>query len=271
MNEPRIIVFDSGLGGLTVLKAIHDLIPGAAFLYVADDAAFPYGDMVGPDVIGRVRKVMDRVMATGTPDAVVVACNTASTMVMSMLRARYKVPFIGTVPAIKPAAEITKSGLVSVLATPGTIERDYTRALIRSFASHVHVRLIGSSRLATLAEQIASGKEVPDDAISAEIAPAFLDQDDRKTDAVVLGCTHYPLIIDRLKALALWDVEWINPAPAIARQVATVLNGREERTEHRVSPAAIHLVFSSGRAADDAVISTMEHIGLPRPFIGSDH
>jgi glutamate racemase len=219
----KILVFDSGLGGLTVYRAIRALKPDADYLYLGDDARFPYGALAPQELIDRVAHVIGTAMADFSADCIVIACNTASTLVLPSLRARYAVPVVGTVPAIKPAAAMTKSGMISVLATPGTVSRDYTFDLIRDFAAGARVNLVGSKVLAGLAEQVLRGEIVEDTAILTEIAPCFVAQDGVHTDVVVLACTHYPLLIDRLAALAPWPVAWIDPAPAIARRVVQVL------------------------------------------------
>ncbi|MBU2485565.1 MAG: aspartate/glutamate racemase family protein, partial [Alphaproteobacteria bacterium] len=153
MSERPVLVFDSGIGGLSVLREARVIMPGRRFVYVADDAGFPYGrweeDALRDRIVGLFAGLIER----HDPALVIIACNTASTIVMPALRAAYPdVPFVGTVPAIKPAAERTRSGLVSVLATPGTVKRQYTRDLIRDYADKVHVRLVGSENLAELAE-----------------------------------------------------------------------------------------------------------------------
>ncbi len=222
---PRIIVFDSGLGGLSVLKEIRAARPDAAITYIADTARFPYGDLAEAEVIARGLAIFDRLAAERTPDLAVIACNTASTLVLPPLRAAFDFPFVGTVPAIKPAAARTTSGLVSVLATPGTVKRDYTRALIDTYAFHVDVTLVGATRLASLAEAAMRGEEIPDEAFRAEIAPAFVRRGSKRTDTVVLACTHYPLVLDRLERVAPWPLDWIDPAPAIARRAASLLEG----------------------------------------------
>src|SRR5690606_30489680 len=125
MRAPRILVFDSGLGGLTVLREIAGQRPDAEIAYVADTGGFPYGALIEKDVVRRVLAVMETMIARHKPDIAVIACNTASTLVLPHLRAVHAIPFVGTVPAIKPAAETTKSRRVSVLATPGTVRRDY--------------------------------------------------------------------------------------------------------------------------------------------------
>src|SRR6195952_5564053 len=131
---PRILLFDSGLGGLTVLREIVGTRPDAHYVYVADDTFFPYGHHGEDQIIARVVPLIGELIAAHLPDLVVVACNTASTLVMSHLRAEYNLPFVGPVPAIKPACAQSKTRRVSVLGTRGTVKREYTRALIRDFA-----------------------------------------------------------------------------------------------------------------------------------------
>src|SRR5262249_34996410 len=153
------------------------------------------------------------------PDLVVIACNTASTLALPALRARYTVPFVGTVPAIKPACAASHSKLVSVLGTEATVQREYTRKLIDDFAQGCAVTLVGAARLAAITEDALRGQPVDDAAVASEIAPCFIANGARRTDTVVLACTHYPLLLDRLVRLAPWPVAWIDPAPAIARRV----------------------------------------------------
>jgi glutamate racemase len=167
--------------------------------------------------------VLARPAADFQPDAIVNACNTASTVSLPALRAAFSQPVIGTVPAVKPAAQLSHSGLISVLGTSATVRREYTRSLIKEFGQGKEFTLVGSSRLAALAEAAMSGSPVPDDAIRAEIAPCFVEADGRRTDVVVLACTHYPLLLDRLERLVPWPVAWLDPAPAIARRTANVL------------------------------------------------
>src|SRR3984893_1225291 len=223
-RAPTILVFDSGLGGLTVFAEVARLLPGARLIYAADDAAFPYGDLEEGALVARVMSVIDRMITRCGPDIVVIACNTASTLALSHLRVRFpQIPFVGTVPAIKPAASQSRSGMISVLATPGTVARDYTRELIRTHATHCAVTLAGSSALAPLAEAFMQGKNVSDAAIAREIAPAFVTSGELRTDCIVLACTHYPLLLRHFERLAPWPVAWIDPAPAIARRAGHIL------------------------------------------------
>src|SRR3954464_2663533 len=160
-----IVLFDSGLGGLTVLREIALVRPDARFIYVADDAFFPYGHHSEAHIIARVVPLVGELIADHAPDLVVIACNTASTLVMSHLRAEYKTPFVGTVPAIKPACASSKSRRVSVLGTRGTVEREFTRALIRNFAQGGEVTLGGAPAPASLAEAALRGGDPADAAI----------------------------------------------------------------------------------------------------------
>ncbi len=223
---PSILVFDSGLGGLTVLREIVAARPDAHYRYVADDAFFPYGHHSEEQIIARVVPLIGELIDTHAPDLIVIACNTAATIVLSYLREAYKIPFVGTVPAIKPACAQSKTKRVSVLGTKGTVKREYTKKLIRDFGQGCEVTLVGSPELAALAEAALNGKAVSDDDILAELAPCFVgDGSDAaaRTDTVVLACTHFPLLLDRLKRLAPWPVAWIDPAPAIARRVLDLL------------------------------------------------
>ena len=217
-----VLVFDSGLGGLTVLARMRRLMPDLDCLYVADDAGFPYGAYEDRTLTCHVVQTVSRLIAAHRPRLVVIACNSASTLVLPHLRARHALSFVGTVPAIKPAAAATRSGLVSVLATPGTVARDYTRALIRDHAAGVSVTLVGAAGLAGIAEARMAGAMADPAAVAAEIAPAFVAADGGRTDTVVLACTHYPLLIAELRRAAPWPVTWIDPAPAIARRVRHV-------------------------------------------------
>src|ERR1700709_116180 len=202
---PTILVFDSGLGGRTVLREIVRTRPDPDYSYVADDAFFPYGHRSEEQVIARAMPLIGELIVAHAPDLVVIACNTASTLVLSHLRAEYRVPFVGTVPAIKPACASSKSRRGSVLGTKGTVKREYTQALIRDFAQGCEVTLVGSANLASLAEAALNGGAVDDQAIAAEIAPCFVENEGCnpvRTDTVVMACTHYPLLRDRLVRLA---------------------------------------------------------------------
>jgi glutamate racemase len=258
--RPTILVFDSGLGGLTVFREVARALPDAAYVYVADDAFFPYGRHGEAELTAHVVPMMAELIATHAPDLVVIACNTASTLVLPHLRARFAPPFVGTVPAIKPACAASRSRLVSVLGTEATVSREYTHALIRDFGQGCAVTLVGSARLASLAETALAGGMVDDGDIAREIAPCFVEADGRRTDTIVLACTHYPLLLDRMRDLAPWPVDWVDPAPAIARRVAEILPAREP--DGGADAPSRRAVFTSGKTPPAPVLRALAAIGL---------
>ena len=248
-----VLVFDSGLGGLTVYREIAAARPGTDFIYVADDTAFPYGAMDEAALVARVVELMDELIATHRPDLVVIACNTASTIALPDLRRKFSPLFVGTVPAIKPACAGSVTRRVSVLGTEATVKREYTRALISDFAGDCRVTLVGSKMLAGYAESELAGTPIADAALAAETAPCFVD-DGARTDTVVLACTHYPLLLDRLRRLAPWPVNFLDPAPAIARRVGDLL-GPTPPTRRAGTTRAI---FTSGYAP----FAALERFGI---------
>ena len=260
-RSPNILVFDSGLGGLTVFSELLKARPDAHFTYAADNAAFPYGALTEEELVARVLAIMGRLVAQHAPDLAVIACNTASTLVLPHLRKHFDLPIIGTVPAIKPAAAASSTGRISILATPGTVARDYTRGLIETYAAACRVELVGSRRLAGFAEAELRGCPVADSELAAELAPCFVEDGEGRTDVVVLACTHYPLIAERFRRLAPWPVAWIDPAPAIARRMTEVLKAPDHAPD-RGSEGDRRAVFSSGQGLDPALLAALAARGL---------
>jgi glutamate racemase len=257
-HSPTILVFDSGLGGLTVFREVAQARPDARYVYVADDAFFPYGGHGEVELVERVVALMGELIATHRPDLVVIACNTASTLVLPALRARYTLPFVGTVPAIKPACAGSRTRRVSVLGTQATVAREYTRALIRDFANGADVLLVGSGKLAGLAEAWLRGEAIADAAVGQELTPCFVDDGGRRTDTIVLACTHFPLLLEQLTRLAPWPVTFIDPAPAIARRVAELIG---PKTSSRPDSPAL-LQFTSGLPPSPALAATLAQFGI---------
>ncbi len=253
-TAPRLLFIDSGLGGLTVLRAARASVPEADVRFIADDAGFPYSLKSEAVLISRLLALIEPAARDFVPDCIVLACNTASTIALRALRQSFSVPIVGTVPAVKPAAILTRSGLVSVLATPATVAREYTRALIEQFGAGASFTLVGAPLLAALAEAHGSGAAVDEEAIAREIAPAFVEDGGARTDVVVLGCTHYPLLLDKLDALAPWPVAWLDPAPAIGRRIANVL----AEAGHIVGVGAKRghgeILFTSGQLPSPALL-----------------
>ncbi|AOY88502.1 glutamate racemase [Marinobacter salinus] len=221
----RVLVFDSGVGGLSVAGCIHQQLPAAELVYLADNAGFPYGDQPESVVVERCCSLIAEALAQLPCDVIVVACNTASTVVLPHLRAMTTVPVVGVVPAVKPAAEKTRNRRIGLLATPATIRRPYLDNLVNEFAGDCYVERIGHPDLVRWVENSVGGMDVPRDAL-AEAVSGF-----RKAgvDTVVLGCTHYPLLLEALRA-TLPEVEfWVDSGDAIARRVGYLLDGQGER------------------------------------------
>jgi len=262
-QRAKILVFDSGLGGLTVFVEVAKLRPTADYLYCADDAAFPYGAWGEPELVARILEVMAGLVAREAPDLVVVACNTASTLALPALRARWQnLPFVGTVPAIKPAALLSQSKMISVLATPGTVARDYTQKLIDDFAADCAVTLVGSKHLARYAERAMHGGDVADADILAEISPCFIANGRARTDAIALACTHYPLLLERFQRLAPWETQWIDPAPAIARRAGQVLGEAPGQNVAGLPSGRRRIEFTSGKAPSPSLVSVLARFGF---------
>ncbi|MES2906484.1 MAG: glutamate racemase [Pseudomonadota bacterium] len=258
-QPPLILVFDSGFGGLTVLREVMRARPDADYIYIADSAAFPYGNLSEEQLLARVLNVFERLMGQYNPTIAVIACNTASTIVLPHLRGRYNIPFVGTVPAIKPAAQLSKSRLISVLATPGTVKNDYTKDLVEQFAEGCAVHLVGSKLLASIAEAKLKGEQISDQDILTEIRPCFVEAHGKRTDQIVLACTHYPLLLDEFHRLAPWEVNYVDPAPAIARRVTGLIGEQDETMpqSHKRS-----MLFTGAKPKGHDVIEMLAKFGI---------
>lgn len=233
-----MIVIDSGLGGISVVRALRAARPGMALTYLADTAGFPYGKRSAADIGARAIALLRAATATEAPGAVVVACNTLSTLCLDALRAAFTFPFVGTVPAVKVAAQLSVTRRFTLLATPNTAQSTYSANLIAQFAQGCVVDCYGAPNLAAMAERMLLGERVDAAALAAELAPAFTDDARGKTDAVVLGCTHYPLIMDALTAAAPWPVRWVDSGEAIARRALAQADVPPARSVAYVTRAA---------------------------------
>jgi glutamate racemase len=219
------IVFDSGVGGLSVFDCIVASLPGLGLLYVADNAYFPYGTKEEGALVTRVRDLLVRLAARHRPDLIVIACNTASTIALPAVRNALSLPIVGTVPAIKPAAQTSITRVIGLLGTPGTVRRQYTQALIDEFAADCTVLRHGSAELVELAEQKLRGEPVALGAIRRALAGLIDQPGGDRLDTVVLACTHFPLLVAELAAGAPRPLRWIDSGEAIARRVASLLDG----------------------------------------------
>lgn len=224
----RVLIFDSGVGGLSVYQEIYAQLPNVQYVYAFDDAGFPYGELPEEVLIERTQHIVSLLVDRHCIDLVVIACNTASTIVLPSLRAMLAIPVVGVVPAIKPAAMMSKRKAVGLLATPATVKRDYTNKLITQFASDCEVHRIGSTRLVEIAEEKLRGKDVS----VAELAEILRPWQD-KVDSIVLGCTHFPLIKQEIAQAFGSPVQIIDSGTAIANRVKALLG---EGTEVDPSP-----------------------------------
>ena len=230
MNAPAanapILFFDSGLGGLTVLGPTRALLPTAPIVYAADYAGLPYGQKSEAELAARVPALLGRLVERYQPRLAVIACNTASTIALAHVRAALDLPIVGTVPAIKPAAELTKTGVIGVLGTEATVRQPYVDDLGARFAHDKIVLRHGSPGLVTGAEAKLRGKAVDPDVIARAIAGLRDQPGGDKLDVIVLACTHFPLLHDELQAAAGADVRLIDGAAGIARRIAHLTEGQ---------------------------------------------
>src|SRR5690606_36569535 len=217
---PRVLVFDSGVGGLSILAEIRARVPHCELVYACDNGAFPYGTKGEEELVARVDWVLKALIRATAPDIVVVACNTASTVALPHVHAHFQKPVVGVVPAIKPAAKLTQSGVIGLLATPATVARPYTLGLIADFASHCTVHRLGSARLVQIAEDKLRGQTPKTTEIRYIISPLLADP---ALDTLVLACTHFPLLRAELEAADPRPVQWVDSGEAIARRVLDLL------------------------------------------------
>ena len=220
-KSPTVLVFDSGIGGLSIYNEIHNKIPHLHYIYAFDNEMFPYGDKSSEFLIKRVSQIIDTIIKTYSIDLVVIACNTASTICLPSLRSKFSFPIVGVVPAIKPASKITKNKCIGLLATKATIQRAYTSNLIQEFAPDCDVKLLGLSELAHIAENKLQGIAVDMQQLEKLLQP-WLNLS-TVPDTIVLGCTHYPFIKDELRIL-FPNTTFIDSGYAIASRVNTLLN-----------------------------------------------
>lgn len=230
MNAPApdapILFFDSGLGGLTVLGPTRALLPTAPFVYAADYAGLPYGKKSNEELAARVPALLGRLVERYQPRLAVIACNTASTIALAHVRAALDLPIVGTVPAIKPAAELTKSGVIGVLGTEATVRQPYVDDLSAKFAAGKTVLRHGSPGLVAGAEAKLRGEAVDPDTIARAVAGLRSQPGGERIDVIVLACTHFPLLQDELQAAAGPGVALIDGAAGIARRIAHLTAGQ---------------------------------------------
>ena len=222
VGSRTVLVLDSGIGGLGIATELRALRPDAPITYLADNAGFPYGDLAPGTLCARLTTLLAEAMACLQPGLVVVACNTASVVALAALRARFAVPFVGCVPAVKLAAALSRTRCFGLLATPATVSRPYVADLVARFAPDCTVLSHGARHLAALAERRFAGLPVDPRALAAELQGLLGQPGAERMDTVVLGCTHYRLLLPELCRVAPGLV-WLDPAPAVARRASELL------------------------------------------------
>jgi len=220
-----LLIFDSGVGGLSVLAPTRALLPNAPIIYAADNAAFPYGTRSEAEIAARVPALLGRLVERYRPRLAVIACNTASTIALDHVRAALDIPVVGTVPAIKPAAEISKTRVIGVLGTEATVRQPYVDDLAARFAADCTLIRHGSPDLVVLAEAKLAGERVDPDAVAEAVRPMLDAGRGDEIDVVVLACTHFPLLAEELPE-ALPGVILVDGGPGIARRIAWLTKGQ---------------------------------------------
>lgn len=218
----RALVFDSGVGGLSVAAELKRAAPDWAVDYAADSGFFPYGVKSDEELRARLPGLCAELVAGAEPDVLVIACNTASTLSLADIRKAVSIPVVGTVPAIKPAAQMTKTNVIGILATPGTVRRAYLDDLEREFAQGVMVIRRGSAGLVDIAERAVRGQPIDQEQVAYAVRPLFEHFRGDQIDVVVLACTHFPLIRDAIQAACPPGVTLIDTGAAVARQALRV-------------------------------------------------
>ncbi|WP_261834270.1 glutamate racemase [Vibrio ishigakensis] len=220
MSKTTILMFDSGVGGLSVFQDIKAKMPNLSCTYIFDNQAYPYGELPQEELISRTCQYVSQFVESHNIDLVVIACNTASTVVLPKLRQLLSIPVVGVVPAIKPASQRANIG-VGLIATPATITREYTHDLIKDFAADKDVKLLGSTTLVDMAE-----KKLRKSLVDLEQLAKVLEPLNGYIDVAVLGCTHFPLLKEEIQQVMGADVVLVDSGEAIARRVEFLLQDK---------------------------------------------
>lgn len=258
--DAPVLFFDSGVGGLSILKPARALLPNMPVVYAADRGGFPYGTKSEAEIASRVPALLGRLVERYRPRMVVIPCNTASVIALPYIRAALDVPVVGTVPAIKPAALISKTRTIGVLGTDATVRQPYIDRLSAEFASDCTVIRQGSAALVQLAEDKLRGMPVNLETVSEELDKLFDQPDGERIDTVVLACTHFPLLLDELNAIIPRPICFVDSANGIARRIA-YLNGDQPWPDR---PASGTAVFTRMDPDIDALRPALASYGLMR-------
>jgi glutamate racemase len=214
-----ILFFDSGIGGLSVLQSVQAALPNAPIVFAADYAGLPYGTKTEEEISARVPALLGRLVERYQPRLVVIACNTACTIALDHVRSALEVLVVGTVPAIKPAAEATHSGVIGLLGTAATVRQAYVDKLHADHAPALTLLRYAAPELVSAAEAKMRGEHVAPSVYARAMAGLMDQQDGQRLDVTVLGCTHFPLVKDEL-AVAAPHMRFVDGAIGIARRIS---------------------------------------------------
>jgi glutamate racemase len=253
-----ILFFDSGVGGLSVLGATRALLGQAPFVYVADSAGFPYGTKSEAEIAARVPALLGRLAERYRPRLLVIACNTASTIALGAVRSALDLPVVGTVPAIKPAAETSVSRVIGVLGTDATVRQPYVDDLAARFAGDCLVVRHGSAELVALAEDALRGRPAAPERYRAILAGLLDQPGGERIDTIVNACTHFPLVADRLAAAAPRPIIFVDGSAGIARRIAYLTQAQSWPD----TPGPGRAVFTGAGADDAALRPALARFGL---------
>ncbi|WP_395496565.1 glutamate racemase [Arsenophonus endosymbiont of Lipoptena cervi] len=222
LNLPTILIFDSGVGGLSIYRKVKKLLPNLNYIYAFDNAAFPYGKKSSEFIINRIVQYINQIEKKHKLSLVIIACNTASTVSLPILRNNFQYPIIGVVPAIKTARKLTRNGIIGLLATEATINGNYIKELIKKFAIDCKVIKIASPELVELAEQKFYGQVILKKELIRIVKPLLKLKE--SPDTIVLGCTHFPLLLTEFKKIFLDNINFVDSGFAIAKRVVHLIN-----------------------------------------------
>ena len=254
--DAPLLFFDSGVGGLSVLAPTRALIPYAPIVYAADNAGFPYGTKSDIELADRLPALLGRLVERFCPRLAVIACNTASTIALDHVRAALDIPVVGTVPAIKPAALLSKTRVIGVLGTEATVRQPYVDDLAARFAADCTVIRHGSPELVAIAEAKLAGEAVDPESVAAAVRPMLGQPRGEEIDTIVLACTHFPLIANEL-GMAMPGVNFVDGGPGIARRIAWLTR---DQAWPDVAPDGIALF--TGAAPSSALAASLTRFGL---------
>lgn len=262
LHTGHLLVFDSGVGGLSIVQHLRNALPEVRLTYLADSECFPYGTLSETHLVERVLGLLGEACERLHPDVIVLACNSASTLALPALRQQLQQPIVGVVPAVKPAAGISASKVIGLLATPGTVNRRYTDDLIARFAPDCEVLRLGSADLVEIVEQHLWGERQAGSRFEEVLSPWTADPRWPSVDTVVLACTHFPLVKAQLSAVAPTVRHWVDSGEAIARRTLHVLS--ETRVNSDRLPAADCALLTGPVPPSDALARVFNEFGFPQ-------